>query len=417
MNYEWNNAYQYIMKIKQDYVNQFGKVDTYSIDDMCQKLNTKEYNNFLDCVNITVYGTLNLFKYSLVKGGDIDLYSNVNSIYREMRSLVIDMKTDEIVLCPFHKFFNVNEIEETNVDIVLDKIAHAKCVEIANKLDGSMQSASYYNGKIVMSGSQSLNPAMSFRLEEGYLFLTDNHKTMIMENVGKTFIFEYISLKDKHVVEYTKEQQGLYLIGIRDNNTGKQFSYNEVKQVADKYHVSMTEIETRTFDQIEKAVDDYKSTEKEGWVLFIDGYMYKMKCTDYVDIHKMLNFYSSANVIIRAIADEYYDDLISKVPTAYKDRINAIANVVYDYIKKENDSINSYWESVPKNVGRKEQALFIRKSIPKQYQSYMFSKMNNYEYNVIKFKLQSSTPQYIKMSEICGKDYRITDLMNTSEDD
>ena len=145
MNYEWNNAYQYIMKIKQDYVNQFGKVDTYSIDDMCQKLNTKEYNNFLDCVNITVYGTLNLFKYSLVKGGDIDLYSNVNSIYREMRSLVIDMKTDEIVLCPFHKFFNVNEIEETNVNIVLDKIAHAKCVEIANKLDGSMQSASYYN--------------------------------------------------------------------------------------------------------------------------------------------------------------------------------------------------------------------------------------------------------------------------------
>lgn|SRR5574344_199854 len=405
MSYEWNNAYKFVMKIKKDYIDKFGKLDTYSVLDMCHKLNTKEYNNFLGCINITVFGTLNLFKYSLIKGGDIDLYTNINSIYREMRSLVINMKTDEIVLCPFHKFFNVNEIDETKIDIVLDKISHAKCVEIANKLDGSMQSASYYNGEIVMSGSQALDKDNSFRLAEGYSFLTDNHKTMIMENIGKTFIFEYVSLKDKHVVEYTKEQQGLYLIGIRDNNNGKQFSYNEVKSMANKYHVVMTEIETRTFAQIAKAVDDYKSTEKEGWVLFVDGYMYKMKCTDYLDIHKMLGSYSSANVIIRAIADEYYDDLISRIPTAYKDRINAIAKVVYDYIKSENEVINKYWESVPKNVSKKEQALFIKKHIPKQYQSYMFSKMNNYEYSVIKFKLHSATPQYIKMGDI-NKNYQ-----------
>lgn len=415
MNYEWNVAYQYIMKIKKEYIAMNHGLDTTSVKEMCQKLNTAEYNNFLNNVLITEYGTLNLFKYSIVKGGDIDLYTNTNSVYREMRSLVIDMETDEIVLCPFRKFFNINELEETSIDVVADEIKNAKSIEIANKLDGSMQSASYYHSKIVMSGTHAMNPKMSFRLEEGYKFLTENYQDMIKDNVGKTFIFEYISLKDPHVVIYTKEQQGLYLLGIRNNNTGEQYTYNEVKNVAKKYGVKTVVLETRTLDEVLNSVDDYKNTEKEGWVLFVDGKMYKIKCTDYVQIHRLLS-YNSANAIIRAIADEYYDDIISKIPEAYKGRVQNIANIIFKYIKEENQKIDSYWDMIPKDESQKNKALFIQKNIPKDYQTYMFSKLANYEYNVIKFKLNSITPQYIKMQDIVGEGYKPQMLLFMTDD-
>jgi tRNA splicing ligase len=58
---------------------------------------------------------------------------------------------------------------------------------------------------------------------------------MIKDNPYLTFIFEYISLKDIHTVNYKEEQQGLYLIGIRDVTNGKQWFYSDVKEMAKRY--------------------------------------------------------------------------------------------------------------------------------------------------------------------------------------
>ena len=64
------------MKIKDDYIEAFGELDTFSIKEMCERLDTPEYNNFLLCVDIPVKGSLNLLGYSLIKGGDIDINDN-----------------------------------------------------------------------------------------------------------------------------------------------------------------------------------------------------------------------------------------------------------------------------------------------------------------------------------------------------
>ena len=132
------------MKIKNDYINTFGSLDTLSIADMCVRLNTKEYRNFLRCVTITNHNEFNLVKYSLILGGDTDLYTNSNSIYREMRGFCVDILNEKMILVPFQKFFNVNEIEETSIDVVKKQIEQAKVFEISNKMDGSMLSVRYY---------------------------------------------------------------------------------------------------------------------------------------------------------------------------------------------------------------------------------------------------------------------------------
>ena len=103
-----------------------------------------------------------------------------------------------------------------------------------------MQSYRYYNGRIIGSGSMALDPRNSFRLEEGYQLLTDNYKKMIKSMPTITFIFEYISEKDKHVVPYEKKKQkGLYLIGMRSVIDGEEYPYETIKDVSEAFNVPL----------------------------------------------------------------------------------------------------------------------------------------------------------------------------------
>jgi hypothetical protein len=133
------------MEIKDKYMENH-EVNDYNIVKWCKELNEQKFNYFMNGVDTSIDGSLVLFKYSLVKG-EIDIATNKDSIFREARSVVIDIDKEEIVCAPFRKFFNINELGETSIDVVKDNIKHAKLIEITNKLDGSMQQARFYNGK------------------------------------------------------------------------------------------------------------------------------------------------------------------------------------------------------------------------------------------------------------------------------
>lgn len=396
--YEWNNGYQYIMQIRQDYIDRYGSLDIYNLKTMCERLKPK-YDNFLGCVDIVNYGTWNLVKYSLIKGGDIDIYENHDSIYRELRALTVDMKTCDIVLCPFRKFFNVNEIDETQADVVVERIKNAKDVEIANKMDGSMIAARYYNEKVIMSGTGSLDTNKAPILCDAYTYVTDNITEMLKAYPDYTFCFEFISVKYPIVVIYKEEQQGLYLIGMRNVKTGEQMPYHIVAEVANKYNVAMTQIEERTFDEITNARKDYASKDKEGWVIFVDGILYKMKCEDYLAVHKIISKAASVNAIIHAIADDCFDDMIAYVPKAYHNRIMRVAKVVIDYNNMERKKIDDYYNQYKDIEDRKAFAQAVN-AIPKQYRGYMFALKNGQEYSVLK----STNGRYVRWKEITGDD-------------
>ena len=280
-------------------------------------------------------------RYSDVFGGENEI-SNDNfwdlydGFYKECRSIVIDIKNEDIVLSPYKKFRNLNECEENNIDVITEKIKTAECIEITNKLDGSMQSARFYNNEIIMSGSQAIDMGNSWRLQDGYSILRSqiNYLAMLEENPEFTFIFEYITLKDAHVVNYKIEDEGLYLLGMRNVYTGKQLSYKEVRQYANKHNVKMTQIFNKTFNQVIADTKKFKSDEMEGFVINIDGHLVKVKCDDYVQIHKILSNISSINLIIKNIADNSFDDLVSKVPESYKWRVLKVANLSFRLYKK-----------------------------------------------------------------------------------
>ena len=46
----------------------------------------------------------------------------------------------------------------------------------------------------------------------------------------------------------------------------------------------MVEIEKHTLDEILALRNAFQCDEKEGWVLFVDGILYKAKCSDYLEM-------------------------------------------------------------------------------------------------------------------------------------
>jgi len=392
--YTWNPIYNLVMKIKKDYINQFGELENYHFETWLSKLNNPEYNDVFECLQVNQVGNYILIRYGLAEMQN-GMWEDSNSIYRECRSVVIDIKNDELVLTPFRKFFNLNEVEENKLELVAEKFKTAKRIEIANKLDGSMQNARWYNGQIIMTGSMALSQDDSWRLEEGYRMLGKEYQNMIKDNPDLTFIFEYISLKDAHVVLYKESDQGLYLIGIRNTVTGEQFSYEKVLQMANKYNVRVVELENLSLEQLLNEMKTVQSHKKEGWVINLDGHLIKLKCDDYVSIHRLLDKVSSVNVIIESIAEEKYDDLLSKIPDKYKDRVKNIAALIFKYLKETKEDIFKYFNEAPKDT-RKDFMLWVENNVPQNIKHYVRNEYLGIEYNLLKKGKQG----YKRMNEL-----------------
>ena len=427
----WNQVLNRFIEIKNEYKRRFGCI-TYDYKDGCMdesetclerwvsELNGiepfnqySEYEDILSCLELNQYDNMLLFRYgrySNIYDGEKEasgegFWDRYDGFYRECRSIVINVENDCIVLCPFKKFFNINETEETRIENITNLINNSKTVEFSDKLDGSMQSARWYNNKIIMAGSQAINPDNSWRLTDGYRMINElpGYKNMLTKYPEYTFIFEYVSLKDAHVVKYTKQQEGLYLTGIRNIDTGEECDYNAVIGLANAFDIPTTRIFDKTINQVMKELDSKLSSEAEGFVINIDGYKVKLKYNDYVHIHKALSKLSSINLIIRNIADASYDDLLAKLPIAYHDQVKKIAAIVVGYINKTKNEIKSYFDNAPKD-NKKDFMLYISQNVPKDYQGYCREMYFGNSINVIKSGNEKS-PHYKRLKDMGVSNY------------
>lgn len=374
--FQWNNMYVYL-------INAWDKMD-----------HTKSFKSQFHDNNVRITEYINEYNEHLILAKYIinqDLYDNPNSIYREARSLVIDLNTQQIVLCPFKKFFNINEIPETNIDIVQKQIEQANIIEFSDKLDGSMQSARWYNNHIVLSGSSALDKNCSFQLKEGYKLFTNKYIRLCQELPMYTFIFEAILQNDKHIVNY--HTNNLLLIGMRDIYTGETESYKEVIKWGNYFNIPTTIIELTNLNKCLQDKSIYKAQAKEGWVIYIrtdnNEYRYKLKCDDYIQLHKIINNILDIKYIIKLIIENKVDDILSNIPKEYKDIFLNNLNKINEFIKFKQKVINYYYQIIINhfhniNYTDKDFALFVQKNIPKDIQPFMYIKHKNKELILLK---------------------------------
>ena len=388
---------QFVSEIREKYKSKFGtypsvdeSADTvwYWIDNLKRTgLDVSEYRDILSGMEITQFGNLALFHYadfSVIYGywNPEDYWNAYGGIYRTCRSTVIDLSNGETVIKPFDKFFNIGELPETSIDTVEALIGSAKEIEISNKLDGSIfcvsrrlvkdNSSTGFGLDSIETNfctSKSLNPETSWHLAMGIdLYRKDTTIQDLISNLPlkTTIMFEMITKEDAHVVYYPSEMYGLHLIGVRESS-GRLLNYSEVLALAGKYGVKTTEVFNRTFSEVFSSLDEKSSDEAEGFVIRIDGNYFKLKYNDYVQVHKTINRLVSASGVIEAFREGKIDDLISKVPYTYKEKIIEIS----DKIASATEAVRSVQQiAVRKCMYKelKEQMLWIQKNVPKMLQ-------------------------------------------------
>ena len=150
ISFYWHPLFKYVMNVKTDYYillkdelndekityNEYEALMTdYDFKNWIEYLNNNANKNDIGYLKvfepllINQYGNLVLFKYrnyidlSSMGYGESDFFSLYNGLYLECRSIVIDVKNDEIVLASMSKFKNYGEDDgEWSQKNILNKI-------------------------------------------------------------------------------------------------------------------------------------------------------------------------------------------------------------------------------------------------------------------------------------------------------
>ena len=258
------------------------------------------------------------------------LESYYAAIRRECRGIIFDSKTGDIIRRPFHKFFNVNEREETQDHVIDLSRPHA----ILEKLDGSMiapfivttdefvekMNGGYYKKKLIwgtkMGATDVAKPV------EDFVARNPQYIEIVNEwlESGWTPIFEWCSRKQRIVLDYPEDR--LVLTAVRNMHTGEYSPMWYLAGCAEAAGIPVVrdfdmQTDMKTFLEYVHDLEDL-----EGFVIrFDDGHMLKTKSHWYLQIHKAKEAILQDRNIVELILEEHLDDIKAHLPAEDRDRL------------------------------------------------------------------------------------------------
>ena len=286
------------------------------------------------------------------------------AIRRECRGLIFD-NDGNIVSRPFHKFFNINEREETQSHVVDMSQPHV----IMEKMDGSMIRPIQVDGYLRLATKMGVTE-VAMQAEE-WLASRDVYRKVWMwvqlQN-GITPIFEWISPFNQIVLAY--EEADLVYLGSRNNFTG-EYSFDE--------NAPFTKVPR--YGSVEGNIGDYiaRQREKEGRegdiIRFADGHMMKVKNDWYVRIHKTIDRILFDRNIISLILNEEVDDVIPMLPKVQAERVRDVEKRFWEAFGYKERYINGRVDEARMHYGNDRKAIatqYVPNLEDKQIVSLMF---------------------------------------------
>lgn len=301
--------------------------------------------------------------------GEEDVWSIYDGILKECRSAVIDLDTMEFASLPFSKFMNMRENEEYSEENIRRRIASARPgqVEFADKMDGSFIQMRYvgngelYGGFLIStSGSLHKETAPQIADAEQYLCKHPGIRKLISDFPLQTFIFEWISPADPHIVQYSPSDTGLHLISTRNVQTGRLMPYSFTQDLAKRYFVPyITIYPGATLDNIMSTLTSYKAAEKEGYVLYIDEFLVKIKCADFIGAMKNIVLSKSFPHVLECFIEGTVDDLISNLPGTFKTETLAYVDKISRFLSVMAKIIETEYAQLPTTLDKKGIMIYI----------------------------------------------------------
>jgi len=229
-----------------------------------------------------------------------------SAIRRECRGITFD-KSGKLICRKYHKFFNVNEKEETQ----LNKINLYEPHVVLEKLDGSLISAQSTNDGFVLVTKAGATE-ISSQAEE-FIKNKSHYAAFINKCIQKetTPLFEWVSRKNRIVVDYPEDN--LILTGIRYNHTGKYVDYEVMKRYASSWNIPVVQavngLAVQDIHLFMKQVREWE--DNEGVVLRFDtGHIVKIKSDQYVLRHKTKEQISQEKNVLQVILNDEVDDVV-----------------------------------------------------------------------------------------------------------
>lgn len=293
-----------------------------------------------------------------------------SAIRRECRGLTFD-SSGNLICRKYHKFFNVGEKPETQ----LDKIDLHKPHVILEKLDGSMiscQPTPY--GFRLCSKSGITDVAMNAEV-----FIADKpeYAKFINTAIENNFtpIFEWCSRKNRIVVDYPEDQ--LILTAVRGNETGGYVSYSVMKEIAEQHGVPVVKAIAGDETDLQKVVDHIRKWDDgEGVVIrFDNGHMVKIKADDYVLRHKSKEQINQEKNVIQTILSDSVDDLLPLLTQEDANRLKEFQNVFWASVLELCIDMDHLFQiGIKKYSDKKDFAVeYVQKEIPPMYAPIMYA--------------------------------------------
>ena len=185
-----------------------------------------------------------------------------SAVRRECRGLIFDIGTGNLISHPYHKFFNVGEKEETQ----LNKINLYEPHVVLEKLDGSMiRPIPTPEGFRLATKAGITEVSMN---AEVFVADKSHYNTFIRKCIqkGTTPLFEWCSRKNRVVVDYPEDN--LILTGMRYNDTGKYVDYEVMKTYATSWNIPVVKavdgLSVQNIDLFVKQVREWDDGEGES---------------------------------------------------------------------------------------------------------------------------------------------------------
>jgi RNA ligase len=271
-------------------------------------------------------------------------------------------QTGEVLSRRFHKFFNLNEREETNNLNIDWGIPHV----VLHKMDGSMISPIFLDGEIRWGTKMGITD-VGLQCEK---FVKDKQNycsfAYAMNEVNLTPIFEYIAPSNRIVIEY--QEENLVLLAIRHNKTGEYVSYDKLVDAAKFWNVPVVQKYSGPLFRLKE------QTDIEGVVvLFENGHMLKIKTDWYIAIHKAKENLLFEKNVIKLILNEQLDDILPNLPEKDRDRLleyrTQLVSSIDTHVKECKEFID-YLDWLDND--RKSIASIVNESIPEFARSIIF---------------------------------------------
>jgi len=263
-----------------------------------------------------------------------------NAMRRECRGLIF-YPDGALMSRPFHKFFNVNEKEETQINRIDLSQPHV----IMEKMDGSMIRPVLVNGCLRLATKMGVTEvAMA---AEKYLASRKDSSEILnwMERLvkgGFTPIFEFVAPDNQIVISYAEPD--LVLLAIRDNLTGNYLGRQNSTPAGLTLVPEYGSVEGNLADYIARARE---MEGREGDIIrFADGHMLKIKNDWYVRIHKTVDKIRFDRHIVEIILHEEIDDVLPMLPQHEADRVREFHSRFSKQLHSTCEGYERYWNTV-----------------------------------------------------------------------